>query len=96
MEARETIVVDRCRPASGLDDEDDRVAADRDPVSAAPIRQDDVASIRNGDTPNAEVESVAGTIAIAVVEYHSRGIIAASLTTGLAGGLTVGCQRGGD
>jgi hypothetical protein len=75
---------------------------------ASPIRQDDVASIRNGDSPNAEVESVARAIAIAVVEYHPRGMIAAGLATGFAAGLAGGvatdfsaglaggCQRGSD
>ncbi len=88
VEARNPIVADWCRPTFGLDDEEDRVIADRDPVSASPIRRDDVAPIRNGDSPNAEVESVLRAIVIAVVEYHSRGALAA--------GLGGGCRRSRD
>jgi hypothetical protein len=73
VEARDAIVIDWCRPASGLDDEEDRVRADCDPVSASPIRQDDIASIGNRDSSEAEFEGVSGAIGIAVVENHARG-----------------------
>jgi len=79
IETGKAIVVDRRRPASGLDDEEDRVFFDRDPIAASPIRQNDVAPVRNGDAPNAEVERVARSVAIAIVENHTRGEIAACL-----------------
>jgi hypothetical protein len=72
VELRQHVLVERRPPAARLDDEQQRIVIDRQPISPILVGGDDLPPIRDADSGQALFPRIELPIRICIVEHHPR------------------------